>query len=133
MRAGRRPTASCSTGAGRGSTLRARSSTGTCRRPTSSPWPAPAARRRAARSALHLPVEGGDQPLEVDDLPLEHGAPEFGVPLRVELFGGPPLLLDPREVLQVVDGLPVRVGQLPEVVDRLGATAPAKSATAAFS
>ena len=69
-------------------------------------------------------VELVDQPVEVDDLVLEELAPVLGVPLGVDLLVGLPLLLDPGVVLQVVDRLAVRVGQLLEVVDGLPLEAP---------
>src|SRR4030042_2537888 len=59
-------------------------------------------------------VEGGDR-----RVPRRHArlqvTPERRAPQRIELLDRPPLLLDPGEVLQVVDRLTVRGGQLPEV------------------
>ena len=60
-------------------------------------------------------VEFVDQPVEDDDLLLEELAPVLGVPLGLDLLVGLPLLLDPGVVLQVVDRLAVRIGQLLEV------------------
>ena len=57
-------------------------------------------------------VEVVDQLIKVNDLVFEQGTPILQVPLLGQFLGALTLLLDPRIVLEVVDGLPLREGQL---------------------
>src|SRR5664279_4134531 len=64
-------------------------------------------------------VEGDDELVEFGGFLGEELVPVFGIPLGADLFVSLALLLDPGEVLQVMDGLLLGEGQLLEVVHGL--------------
>src|SRR5690242_14601901 len=74
-------------------------------------------RRRASRGRRHSLIEVFDLPIPLLDL-REGFGPEIFVPQSSQVVGAALLLLDPGEILEVVELLAVLVVQLAEVVGR---------------
>src|ERR1035438_6803936 len=81
-----------------------------CRRPR---------RRFSLRLRRGFGVKLIDQPVDEGGLLLEETVPGVGVPQFGQFAAGPSLLLDPGEVLEVVDRLPVPIAEFAEMVAAL--------------
>jgi len=66
-----------------------------------------------------LLVEVVDQLIEVGYFVFKQGTPILRVPLLGQFLGSLPLLLHPRVILEVVNRLPLRVGQFLEIIHAL--------------